>query len=72
MTSLDIKQKTIAKEVSLSGVGLHTGKSVTMTFKPAPENYGYSFIRVDLEGKPLIEEQILKNTVLLLTLQSTY
>jgi UDP-3-O-[3-hydroxymyristoyl] N-acetylglucosamine deacetylase/3-hydroxyacyl-[acyl-carrier-protein] dehydratase len=55
MTSLDIKQKTIAKEVSLSGVGLHTGKSVTMTFKPAPENYGYSFIRVDLEGKPLIE-----------------
>ncbi len=55
MTSLDIKQKTIAKEVSLSGVGLHTGKSVTMTFKPAPENNGYSFIRVDLEGKPLIE-----------------
>ena len=55
MTNLDIKQKTIAKEVSLSGVGLHTGKSVTMTFKPAPENYGYAFIRVDLEGKPIIE-----------------
>ena len=55
MTNLDIKQKTIAKEVSLSGVGLHTGKSVTMTFNPAPENYGYAFIRVDLEGKPIIE-----------------
>ena len=55
MTNLDIKQKTIAKEVTLSGVGLHTGKSVTMTFKPAPENYGYAFIRVDLEGAPVIE-----------------
>ncbi|MBT7242270.1 MAG: bifunctional UDP-3-O-[3-hydroxymyristoyl] N-acetylglucosamine deacetylase/3-hydroxyacyl-ACP dehydratase [Flavobacteriaceae bacterium] len=55
MTNLDIKQKTIAKEVSLSGVGLHTGKSVNMTFKPAPENYGYAFVRIDLEGKPVIE-----------------
>ena len=41
MINLDIKQKTIAKEVTLSGVGLHTGKSVTMTFKPAPENSDY-------------------------------
>ena len=55
MTNLDIKQKTIAKEVTLSGVGLHTGKSVDMTFKPAPENYGYAFVRIDLEGKPVIE-----------------
>ena len=55
MINLDIKQKTIAKEVTLSGVGLHTGKSVTMTFKPAPENYGYAFVRIDLEGKPVIE-----------------
>tara|TARA_B100000809_G_C15139408_1_gene532357 strand:- start:5785 stop:7191 length:1407 start_codon:yes stop_codon:yes gene_type:complete len=55
MTNLNIKQKTIAKEVSLSGVGLHTGKSVTITFKPAPENYGYAFVRIDLEGKPVIE-----------------
>ncbi len=51
----DIKQKTIAKEVSLKGVGLHTGKDVTLTFKPAPENSGYAFKRVDLEGEPLIE-----------------
>ena len=55
MTNLNIKQKTIAKEVTLSGVGLHTGKSVNMTFKPAPENYGYAFVRIDLEGKPVIE-----------------
>ena len=51
----DIKQKTIAKEISLKGVGLHTGKDVTLTFKPAPENSGYAFKRVDLEGEPLIE-----------------
>ena len=51
----EIKQKTIAKDVSLTGVGLHTGKNVTLTFKPAPENSGYAFKRVDLEGEPLIE-----------------
>jgi len=49
------KQKTIAKEVSLTGVGLHTGKNVTLTFKPAPENFGFAFKRVDLEGNPIIE-----------------
>ncbi len=50
-----MKQKTIAKEVSLKGVGLHTGLEVTMTFSPAPVNYGYAFQRVDLEGSPVIE-----------------
>lgn len=49
------KQKTIQKEVSLSGVGIHTGNEVTITFKPAPVNHGYAFVRVDLEGKPIIE-----------------
>ena len=49
------KQKTIKKEVTLSGVGLHTGNKVTMTFKPAPINYGYAFVRIDLEGSPIIE-----------------
>ena len=51
----DRKQKTIAKEVSLNGVGLHTGKNVTLTFKPAPENFGFAFKRIDLEGTPIIE-----------------
>ena len=49
------KQKTIQKEVSLSGVGLHTGNEVKMTFKPAPENHGFAFKRVDLKGSPTIE-----------------
>jgi UDP-3-O-[3-hydroxymyristoyl] N-acetylglucosamine deacetylase / 3-hydroxyacyl-[acyl-carrier-protein] dehydratase len=50
-----VKQKTINKEISLKGVGLHTGKEVTMTFKPAPINSGFTFVRVDLEGQPIIE-----------------
>ncbi|MBC3758959.1 bifunctional UDP-3-O-[3-hydroxymyristoyl] N-acetylglucosamine deacetylase/3-hydroxyacyl-ACP dehydratase [Hyunsoonleella sp. SJ7] len=49
------KQKTIKKEVSLTGVGLHTGKKVTLTFKPAEPNFGLAFKRVDLEGSPVIE-----------------
>ncbi len=47
-------QRTIAKPVSLSGIGLHTGTSCTMTFVPAPENSGIKFVRVDLGGKPEI------------------
>ncbi|MDO9275640.1 MAG: bifunctional UDP-3-O-[3-hydroxymyristoyl] N-acetylglucosamine deacetylase/3-hydroxyacyl-ACP dehydratase, partial [Lutibacter sp.] len=42
-------------EVTLSGVGLHTGNKVTLTFKPAPINHGYVFVRKDLEGEPIIE-----------------
>ncbi|HUX60673.1 MAG TPA: bifunctional UDP-3-O-[3-hydroxymyristoyl] N-acetylglucosamine deacetylase/3-hydroxyacyl-ACP dehydratase [Ignavibacteriaceae bacterium] len=47
-------QRTITKPVSMSGIGLHTGTSCTMTFKPAPINYGIKFIRVDLGGLPEI------------------
>lgn len=50
-----VKQKTIKAEISLTGVGLHTGKEVTMTFKPAPINNGFTFVRKDLEGQPVIE-----------------
>ena len=49
------KQKTIKQAVSLNGVGLHTGEKATVTFKPAPENHGYVFQRVDLDGKPTIK-----------------
>lgn len=52
---VDKKQKTIEKEVSLTGVGLHTGKEVTLTFKPAPEDFGFKFKRVDLDGEPVVE-----------------
>jgi UDP-3-O-[3-hydroxymyristoyl] N-acetylglucosamine deacetylase/3-hydroxyacyl-[acyl-carrier-protein] dehydratase len=48
------KQKTIQKEVSLSGVGIHTGRTVNMTIKPAPINHGFAFSRVDLDGSPII------------------
>ena len=47
-----MKQKTIAKETSLKGVGLHTGKEVSLTFKPAEINTGFVFCREDLEGSP--------------------
>ena len=46
------KQKTIAKEVKISGTGLHTGCKSDLIFKPAPEGHGISFIRTDLE-KPV-------------------
>ena len=49
------KQTTISKPISLSGVGIHTGKKVNLTFKPAAANHGYAFCRTDLEGKPIIE-----------------
>ncbi|MBM3421447.1 MAG: UDP-3-O-[3-hydroxymyristoyl] N-acetylglucosamine deacetylase, partial [Bacteroidetes bacterium] len=48
------KQRTLAKEVSLTGKGLHSGVDVKITFKPAPVNHGYKFCRVDMPGKPVI------------------
>jgi len=51
-------QTTIKTDVSVSGVGLHTGESVTITFRPAPENHGYVFQRVDLPGKPTVEADV--------------
>lgn len=42
-------QRTIKRAVSFSGIGLHTGERSTITFKPAPENYGIVFQRTDLE-----------------------
>ena len=49
------KQKTLAKEVVLSGVGLHTGNQVNMVFKPADPDTGFVFVRTDLEGNPQVE-----------------
>jgi UDP-3-O-[3-hydroxymyristoyl] N-acetylglucosamine deacetylase / 3-hydroxyacyl-[acyl-carrier-protein] dehydratase len=53
-----IKQRTIKHAVSLSGVGLHTGNKSKMTFKPAPENHGVKFKRIDLENSPEIPADI--------------
>lgn len=52
---MSMKQKTIKTECQLSGVGLHTGCKVRMTCKPADENTGINFIRVDLSGRPVIK-----------------
>jgi len=51
-------QTTIKNSVSLKGVGIHTGKEVNLTFKPAPANNGYTFKRIDLKNKPIIEANI--------------
>lgn len=46
------QQRTIGQAVSISGVGIHTGAMVTMTFEPAPVNHGFVFKRTDLPGEP--------------------
>lgn len=48
------RQRTIKEPVSFTGVGLHTGNSSTITFHPAPENYGYRFVRTDIVNAPEI------------------
>ena len=52
------KQKTIGKSVTVEGAGLHTGQDGKMIFKPAPENHGIKFKRVDLKNQPIIEADI--------------
>ncbi len=49
-----IHQRSIQKEVTLCGTGLHTGEKCVITFKPAPVNYGYRFVRTDIENSPEI------------------
>ena len=53
-----VKQKTLKSEVTISGVGLHTGQIVEMTLKPASPNTGFVFVRVDLEDSPTIEADV--------------
>jgi UDP-3-O-[3-hydroxymyristoyl] N-acetylglucosamine deacetylase/3-hydroxyacyl-[acyl-carrier-protein] dehydratase len=53
-----LQQQTLGGPVSYSGVGLHSGNRVNMTFLPAPANTGIRFRRVDLEDKPEIEARI--------------
>jgi UDP-3-O-[3-hydroxymyristoyl] N-acetylglucosamine deacetylase/3-hydroxyacyl-[acyl-carrier-protein] dehydratase len=51
-------QTTISKKVSLNGVGLHTGKDVSITFQPSESNTGYCFKRIDLDNQPIVEANI--------------
>ena len=53
-----MNQQTIKENVSLSGVGLHTGRLVNMTFKAAEVGHGIRFQRVDLEGQPIIKADV--------------
>ncbi|TNE82233.1 MAG: bifunctional UDP-3-O-[3-hydroxymyristoyl] N-acetylglucosamine deacetylase/3-hydroxyacyl-ACP dehydratase [Bacteroidetes bacterium] len=53
-----MKQTTLKGTVNLSGVGLHTGALVNMVLKPAAENHGYKFQRVDIEGAPIVDADV--------------
>ncbi|MGM9836746.1 MAG: bifunctional UDP-3-O-[3-hydroxymyristoyl] N-acetylglucosamine deacetylase/3-hydroxyacyl-ACP dehydratase [Muribaculaceae bacterium] len=50
-----MKQCTLKGEFHVSGKGLHTGLQIDATFSPAPENTGYVFKRIDLEGEPTLQ-----------------
>jgi len=52
------KQTTISKDVRISGIGLHTGVKTTAIFKPAPDNFGIQFKRLDLKNCPEIVADI--------------
>jgi UDP-3-O-[3-hydroxymyristoyl] N-acetylglucosamine deacetylase/3-hydroxyacyl-[acyl-carrier-protein] dehydratase len=52
---MDKFQTTIKEAISISGVGLHTGNQVTLTFEPAEEDHGYVFQRTDIEGQPKVK-----------------
>ena len=53
-----MKQRTLAREVSIKGSALHTGDAVTLTMKPAPVDSGIVFKRVDLHGAPEIRPRV--------------
>jgi UDP-3-O-[3-hydroxymyristoyl] N-acetylglucosamine deacetylase/3-hydroxyacyl-[acyl-carrier-protein] dehydratase len=53
-----LQQQTLNRPATFSGIGLHSGNPVKMTFLPAPPNFGIRFRRVDLEGKPEIEAHV--------------
>ena len=52
------KQQTISRSSSCRGIGLHTGVESTITFKPAPEDYGIRFVRTDIKNCPEIKADI--------------
>jgi UDP-3-O-[3-hydroxymyristoyl] N-acetylglucosamine deacetylase / 3-hydroxyacyl-[acyl-carrier-protein] dehydratase len=61
------KQRTIKEEIKLPGRGLHTGNNVSMTLKPAEENRGINFVRLDLAHRPMIRacvENVIQNSAI--------
>ena len=55
---MGILQRTIQREVQCTGIGLHSGKKVNLTLKPAPEESGITFIRTDRPGRPRIAAEV--------------
>lgn len=51
---MELRQRTLEKEISCTGIGLHTGEKVNISIKPAPVNFGIRFIRKDIQGNPVI------------------
>ncbi|MBF0476050.1 MAG: UDP-3-O-acyl-N-acetylglucosamine deacetylase [Deltaproteobacteria bacterium] len=55
---MDLLQRTVDRKISVSGIGLHSGKQVNMTIMPAPADAGITFVRSDLENHPEIKANI--------------
>ena len=53
-----LNQQTLAGQARFSGIGLHSGNKVNMTFLPAPPNHGIRFRRVDLDGQPEVDASV--------------
>ena len=51
-----IKQRTVARQATCSGIGVHSGKKARLTIKPASANRGIRFVRTDLPGTPMISD----------------
>ncbi len=52
------RQQTLASSATLEGTSLHTGEKVSLTIKPAPENHGFKFRRIDLSDQPFINADV--------------
>ena len=55
---MSLFQQTIKKPVSVEGIGLHTGKKVKVTFKPAPVDHGFVFKRIDVSDTALVRADV--------------
>lgn len=49
-----LNQRTVAKKISVTGIGLHSGKKITMGLCPAESDFGIQFKRVDLKDAPML------------------
>ena len=69
-----LSQKTLKKQIKFDGVGLHTGKKVTMTVFPSGPNTGITFKRIDLKKNNLITPSVynVSNTVLCTTISNEF